>query len=569
MSLTIGVPAKFQVNARFSQNLIDSVDALRQTGLIVKVKFLIGKSNLAHARSIMLTEWYDKSAPLDKYMFIDSDHTFSDSDILRVLNLKGDLKAGIYANRSLQPTSIAETESFQTAENIPLLFAGTGFLATNYESVKQIHDYMKKSEQLDRVIISDGIPVEDNCIPFFNPIISDIHNNKKIYWLGEDYSFSLRARNAGLKITGAVIHSLGHELPYIVNYNKPIRSPKKWPPKSLVYYCGNSRVKFSPDDKSLGGSEQAVVYLTKELAKRNFNITVYGNVEPCVKDNVQYLRHEEFNVKDNFNIIVLWRRYGLEALGPLEFAKAVFVDLHDPTDPSALPKELVTNKVSKIFIKSNFHRTFYPYIQDSLFDVIANGIDTEKIVNIEKPSRQKNRFIYTSCYERGLMPILKYLWPAVRKNIQDAEFHIYYGSNLISEKSKKELTGLLLQEGVYEHGRVTQDVIITERYRSLAQIYLTDTPLEIDCMSVREAALSGCIPILSPTGVFLERAGVHIEGDLQKAETYEKAATAIIKLHNLQDDKLDKFRVALQENALKQSWSETADLWLKHLAPTS
>ena len=179
--LTIGVPAKYQVNARFTQNLIDSVEGLRSSGLIVKVKFLIGKSNLAHARSIMLTDWYDNSTGQDTYMFIDSDQTFSESDILRVLNLKGDLKAGIYANRSLQPTSISDKESFQTAENIPLLFAGTGFLAIKYESVKQIHSYMKKSEQLDRVIISDNIPIEDNCIPFFNPIISDIHNNNKNY----------------------------------------------------------------------------------------------------------------------------------------------------------------------------------------------------------------------------------------------------------------------------------------------------------------------------------------------------------------------------------------------------
>jgi hypothetical protein len=44
--LTIGVPAKYQVNARFTQNLIDSVEGLRSSGLIVKVKFLIVISDL-------------------------------------------------------------------------------------------------------------------------------------------------------------------------------------------------------------------------------------------------------------------------------------------------------------------------------------------------------------------------------------------------------------------------------------------------------------------------------------------------------------------------------------------
>jgi len=559
MSLTIGVPAKFQVNARFTQNLIESIDGLRRNGLVVKLKFLIGKSNLAHARSIMLTEWYDQSNAADLYMFIDSDHTFSESDILRVLNLKGDLRAGIYANRGFQPTSIPDQKTFSTAENVPLLFAGTGFLCISYEAVKRIHEYMKTIEHTDRVIISDNIPIEENCIPFFNPIIADVNKNGKLYWLGEDFSFSLRARNAGLQITGAIIHSLGHEIPYIVNYNKPIRGPTKWPQKSIVYYCGNSRVRFSPEDTSLGGSEQAVVYLSKELVKRNYKVTVYGNVTPCLKDGVQYLRYEEFNVKDDFNIIILWRRYGLDALGPLEFAKAVFVDLHDPTDPSSLPKDLIVNKVKKIFVKSNYHRTFYPYLPDELFEVIANGTNME---NVEPQTRNKNRFCYTSCYERGLIPILRYLWPLLKMQIKDAEFHIYYGSSLISEQSKKELEPLLKQEGVFEHGRVSHEEVIKERYRSFAQLYLTDTPLEIDCISVREAALAGCIPILSPTGVFKERVGVHIEGDLKLFETYEKAAAAILKLYTIQDDKMEKYITALKSNALKQDWSETADKWL-------
>ena len=127
--LTIAFPAKFQINARFAMNLLESMESLRsKSRYIVKVKYLLGKSNLSHARSIMLTEWYDNSKKNDLFMFIDSDQTFTYEDILRVIEQKGDLRAGIYANRASMPTSLPEGDGFISAENNPLLFAATGFL---------------------------------------------------------------------------------------------------------------------------------------------------------------------------------------------------------------------------------------------------------------------------------------------------------------------------------------------------------------------------------------------------------------------------------------------------------
>jgi len=538
-----------------------------KSGYLVKVKYLLGKSNLSHARSIMVTDWYDNASPDDLFMFIDSDQTFLCDDVLRVINQKGDLRAGIYANRTSKPTSIpVDGENFPSSENAPLAYAATGFLCFTFEAAKLIHENIKKEEKVDRVIISDDIPVESNCIPFFNPIIGNIHNNGKIYWLGEDFSFSLRARRAGLKIVGAIIHSLGHEMPFVIYYNKPIKkSTTTWHQNSVVYYCGNSRVCFSPEDTNLGGSEQAVVNLSRELTKADQQVTVYGNVKPGFYDGVRYLRYEEFNVKDKFNKIILWRRYGLEALGPLEFANGVFVDLHDPTDPSALPVDLIQNKVKKIFIKSKYHRTFYPHIKDSQFTIIPNGTQTEFIMNVNKPNRENTRFCYTSCYERGLIPILKHVWPLLKQKIPSAEFHIHYGSNLISEESKQQLLPLLKQDGVYDHGRSSYADVINERYKSLAQLYITDTPMEIDCLSVREAAIAGCIPVMSSKGVFSERAGLHIDGDPKSISVLEEAAETIFKLYSLSESQLNNYREAVKANALKQTWSETAEQWLKHM----
>jgi hypothetical protein len=565
-TLTIGFPAKFQIHARFATSLLEAMDGLKaKSGYKIKVKYLLGKSNLSHARSIMVTEWYDQANPCDLFMFIDTDHTFLDDDIIRVINQDGDLKAGIYANRASAPTSIPDSGTIQIAENAPLAFAATGFLCFTYQACKTIHAYMKQKENLDRVIISDNIPTEDNCIPFFHPIITELNNNGKPYWLGEDFSFSLRAKRAGLKIVGATIHSLGHEMPFIVHNDKPLRKPITWPTKSIVYYCGNSRIRFGPNDKKLGGSEQAVVFLSKELAKRGFKVTVYGNVQPTVQDSVTYSRHEEFVIKDKFDTIILWRRFGLEALGPLEFANAVYIDLHDPTDPKALPLELINNKIKKIFVKSKYHRSLYPHIDNSKFEIIANGLQIEKIKSLQNTIRSNNRFCYTSCYERGLVNILRYMWPQIRQAIPDAEFHIYYGSNLISDKTKQDLDTLFKQDGVYEHGRVTNEEILVERQKCLAQLYFTSSPLEIDCLSIREAAALGCIPVLSTKAVFPERAAIHIEGDPDTKEILELAAANVVKLYRLPQDTTAVYRKALVENALTQSWEQTAQLWIEKI----
>jgi len=338
-SLTIGFPAKIHIHARFAMCLIEAIDGLKQkSGYHICINYLLGKSNLSHARSVMVTEWYDSAKRGDLFMFIDADHSFYDEDILRVINQRGDLRAGVYANRAGLHTSLPVGGTFQCAENAPLMFAATGFLCVTYEACQQIHKYMQTQEGLDRVTISDGVPVEDSCIPFFHPIIEPPSFNGKRYWLGEDFSFSLRARNAGLSIVGAIIHTLGHEIPYVTFFDKLLMPPRTWSAKSVVYYCGNSRSRFAPTDTALGGSEQAVVHLSNELQKQGYNVWVYGNVNPCTHNGVSYLRHEEFNPNDTFATLILWRRYGLEILPKIECAKTILVDLHDPTDSNYLPQ---------------------------------------------------------------------------------------------------------------------------------------------------------------------------------------------------------------------------------------
>jgi len=567
MTLTIGFPAKLQINARFAMNLIEALDHLKTTlKRPVKVKYLLGKSNIAHARSILLTEWYDQAKPDDLFMFIDTDQVFESNDILRVTNLSGDLRAGIYANRANLHTSIPTGNEFKTAENIPLDFAATGFLCITYKATKKVHEWMKVHERLDRVTISDDPIKDETCIPFFHPLIENLHG--KQYWLGEDYSFSLRARKANQKIMGVILHSLGHELPYVGFFNKPIRKPINWPNQSIVYYCGNSRIRFSPSNEALGGSEKAVVHLSDQFVKAGYAVTVYGNVEPTTHNQVIYKRYEEFVPNDHFNIIILWRGFGLEALPVITWAKKILVDLHDATDTNRLPQHFVEHKITKIFVKSNYHLSLYKHLPINKFIVQPNGLEIEKMVDYKPEPRinqneiNKTHFCYTSSYTRGLIPILQYLWPKIKQHYTEATFHIRYGNDFIDNDTQLKLNTFLKQPGVFEYGRSTFKETIQERYKSSMQLYLSDTMSEVDCLSIREAAYVGCVPLISNSNVFSERGGIHVDGDLNKEETFDKAFEAIRGYLELPNDKKKVYTQALKESSIPQTWEIVAQKWI-------
>ena len=53
----------------------------------------------------------------------------------------------------------------------------------------------------------------------------------------------------------------------------------KWPHGSIVYICGACPLKFGPSDKDLGGSEQAVVQLSKCWAAQGGPVVVYGKLK--------------------------------------------------------------------------------------------------------------------------------------------------------------------------------------------------------------------------------------------------------------------------------------------------
>lgn len=341
-----------------------------------------------------------------------------------------------------------------------------------------------------------------------------------------------------------------------------------WPSDSIVYICGNAKLPFGPHDTDLGGSEQAVVHLSKCWAAKGRLVVVFGNVKECSADGVEYRSIHKLNLADTFGIAIFWRSFGIRLI-PLVNARKRIVDLHDSWDPKnyVSPAELL-EKVDKFMVKSKYHRGLYPYIPDNKMAIVMNGIQMDLCEPIAEKLgdtiREPHRLIYASTYERGLEPMLKYSWPKIIKAIPDAELHIYYGMNRLAKTPLgQRLKELFKQKGVKEHGRVSLDVIAEEKCRSAIHFYVSNSPTEIDCISVRESLVCGSIPVIGNDYVFNERDGIHVSGSTESPSTYKKAGALIADLLNNQA-LLAKKRVEFKHSKTIKSWDDIAEKWLTY-----
>jgi len=81
-TLRICVPAKTHVNTKFCMSLMAAEkQVFEATGYTPDVKFMMGKSNIDQARSMLATDFYKECTDDDIMLFIDSDHIFSIEDI--------------------------------------------------------------------------------------------------------------------------------------------------------------------------------------------------------------------------------------------------------------------------------------------------------------------------------------------------------------------------------------------------------------------------------------------------------------------------------------------------------
>lgn len=173
----------------------------------------------------------------------------------------------------------------------------------------------------------------------------------------------------------ALCHDMRFD-PRLKSLRFTVKKPFTWGSRSIVILCGEGYEEWGPQtlDRGMGGSEEAVVYLTRELAKLGWNVTVYAEAE--YQENfgehyVRWLPWREFDVRDTFNVFVGWR--APQFVEPIN-AKVKLVDVHD-----LIPKETVKPYDDTLYMfKSNYHKEQYPDLPAEKSRVVGNGIKKDQ-----------------------------------------------------------------------------------------------------------------------------------------------------------------------------------------------
>ena len=333
----------------------------------------------------------------------------------------------------------------------------------------------------------------------------------------------------------------------------------------ISYFCGGTSIEWDPSSKSLGGSEHAIVHLASEWVKNQKKVAVYGNIPTIIYNGIHFFNWKDFPFHKKHSVLILWRMSGVNSglLFPIKTDK-LFIDFHDNTFVFRHEYLPYLHKVDRIFFKSEYHLQCYEShfnlkLKENQYTIIPNGIRLNDFELNTITEREPFRFCYCSCYTRGLFRLLMHVWPIIFENEPRAELHVYYGMDLIPENEKKQLIFLLGQPGVMDHGRRPVHEIAKEKWKSSFHLYITDTESEIDCISIRESLVTGCIPLISNSGVFENRDGVHFNIN----EGYTQIAQGILKLIS-NPETVEMTRRVLKTSKTIMDWKEVSDKWLNY-----
>lgn len=364
--------------------------------------------------------------------------------------------------------------------------------------------------------------------------------------------------------------------PIMLSLARDFTPPKTWEDNEVTIVCGKGFEQWSPKnlEKGIGGSEEAVIYLSKELTKLGWKVTVYGDpqTDAGVYDGVTYEPYYKLNPNDNFNILIAWRAIGF--VDNKWNAKKLFLWLHDIQNPNEYT-QLRQDRITKIFALSKWHRDNMPKVPDYKFMITGNGINIEHFAELDKENIKRNphRMIYTSSYDRGLEHLLK-MWPDIKAGVPDAELHVYYGWNLFENFYKNnpermawkaKMDELMKQGGITNHGRVSQKEVLRETYKSAIWAYPTHFG-EISCITAMKCQAAGAIPVVCDYAALKETAkyGVKInvdEDDIYTPRIKKEYTEALIKA--LKDTKWqDKIRPEMMKWARETfDWASIAKQW--------
>ena len=154
--------------------------------------------------------------------------------------------------------------------------------------------------------------------------------------------------------------------------------PRKHNENEISIFCGPGFEVWNPitiEKQGSGGSEEAVYRLSRELSRLGYKVSVYAEPgdQRGIHDGVDYRNFYEMNWKDEFNILISWRR--ADAMDMEINAKKHYIWLHDLPNPREFTPKRLEN-VDKVIVLSKYHASLLePFTQEGQ----RYGVMAEKI----------------------------------------------------------------------------------------------------------------------------------------------------------------------------------------------
>jgi len=276
--------------------------------------------------------------------------------------------------------------------------------------------------------------------------------------------------------------------------------------------------------RGLGGSESAVIRMSEELAKIGFDVTVFND---CVSDDsrgglyngVNYRPVAGDGPKSNrktYDVCIVSRSVKpiAEDWPIIANSKHVCLWMHDTFCEGDDQIEYLINigKLNEIFTLSDWHtgyvthcdhgfRRNYDVLKNHIF-LTRNGIGNMNPGWIDIREKDPNLFVFNASVTKGMIPLVKQIWPEVKRRIPDAKLKIVGGYYKFREaagpdQQQKDWTDLMMHYGgdIEFTGVITQQEISDILRKASYMIYPVGFP-ETFGISTLEA-LAHNVPLIT------------------------------------------------------------------------
>lgn len=373
-----------------------------------------------------------------------------------------------------------------------------------------------------------------------------------------------------LKALASAIPAFMQDQPVFIRLRNQFNENKA---NRMVMFCGLTTEMWSPLSvkKGIGGSEEAVINMSKELAKLGWIIDVYCACDaPGNYDGVEYHNYWEYDNTQHCDIFVMWRNQKYIDYAPKK--SRVFVWIHDVQHYDYWNDEWLA-RTEKIFPLSKYHRSLLSKFPDDKFYITRNGIVPGHF-QVEK-KKTPYSCVYASSPDRGLEVLLD-IWPEIYKAYPKATLNVLYGFTKGADEINKVNPGWLpwkykildslkdLEKmGVIYRGKVSHLELADIFNNSEYWLYPCFQFDEISCITAMKAQAASCYPITTDRAALDETVqyGIKVknnEGQMQdNRDRYLKAV-------------LDKFKQGVTPAEQKEmsdwaiktfGWQEVAKEW--------